>query len=237
MSEIQSAAGLSSGFIDNAPANILETNKNQIRGVIGRSNFFSHTNHLKDPIKNKISCGHAAIATLLDFHDKCSYPLKRLDYGTGYANDGKKHFSNDLVDRVFNDYPPANVFGIKFTVRESILMAMKKNGIKAEEAYSGAFGNGEHEKGILMDWIRKYKLPVLVLMDCHVLSKHVKWWQGNPPGWYILHWGFIVGYDSSNVIFASWGEIKTIPWKAFMESWHCPGLPYPNNYYAIYTYL
>jgi hypothetical protein len=227
---------LSQEFIDEAP---LEKNEELTRnvnaGVAGRTRFFSHNNHF-DPVKHKVSCGHAAISTLMDFYDRCPYPLKRTDRGRGNADDGNLHFPSKLVDFVYDAYPPVNFLGIKFTVRETILAAMKHIGVKAEEAYSGMGENGEYEKSTLKYWIRKHKLPVLALMDCHVLSKNVNWWD-EAPGWYVLHWGFIIGYDANDVIFASWGEVKKIPWDAFMKTWKCPGLPYPNNYYAIYTYV
>jgi hypothetical protein len=237
MSTSTISAKLSDEFIAGISMSADEDDPVSVKSLVyGRTKFFSHNNH-SDPVKNKVSCGHAAIATLMDFYNRCPYPLQRTDRGIGNADDGRAHYPPQLVDYVFNQYPPFDFFGIKFTVRESILAAMKQTGIKAEETYAEFNGNGEYELSALKKWISTYRLPVLTLLDCHVLNSHMQWWKGNAPGWYVLHWGFIIGFDSDGVIFASWGEVKRIHWNAFMDSWHCPGLPYPNNYFAIYTHL
>ncbi len=200
----------------------------------GLKTLYTYDNH-PHPEKNPISCGQAAIATLYDFYKVVPYPLQRYKPGP----DGILHYDYKLVDALFTDFPPSgippfNLFGLKFTVRETILSALQQRGIKAQEGYAAAFGNGIYERDALINWITKYKMPVMVLMDLHDLQKALG--SSQVPNWYTLHWGFIYGVSKDAVQFASWGEVRNLPWNAFMASWHCKGLPYPNNFYAIYTH-
>lgn len=229
----------SSNFIDSAPKLENESSdkifSNSYSNYVGRKRFYSHTNH-SDPIKNAHSCGHAAIASMYDFYNRCPWPLKRVERGSGLADDGNFHFPDKLVDCVYNAYPPTNWIGLKFTSRESIVNALKNVNVSAQETYKGAFESGDKYVQYLKQWINQYNLPVLVLLDCHTLAKYTKIWNGEKIPWYTLHWGIVIGYDNQQVYFASWKEVFGVPWSAFINSWHCKGLPYPNNFYAIYTY-
>lgn len=199
----------------------------------GRRTFHTYDN-LPDFTGNReVSCGHGAIAAIYDFYNvvPSNYGLSRNVPG----NDGRMHYDWNLVNKVFQHYPPENYLNIlRFTKRETIIKAMRRAGLKADEGYAGAGENGLAQLKFIKNWIAKHRLPVLCLMDMHDIYKFQGYTdQNNPYGWYSLHWGFIIGFNKNKVRFASWGQIIEFPMKAFMASWHCRGMWYPNNYYFI----
>lgn len=196
----------------------------------GLPRFYSYNNLSQPKPGWDCSCGHAAIASLWDFFNVIPFPLAKTEYGQELADDGRLHCRNDeLVQKVFSLHPPAECFGIRFSVREEILKALRSRGLKAEEAYPAAFGNGETEKQALMNWLDNKRLPVLTLLRMMPLFPSVS-------ERFAYHWGMVFAYDNAGVYMASWHRVFHFRWDDFMRAWHAENLPHPNNYYAIYSW-
>lgn len=211
-----------------------EPELNAASNYIGTAPIYAYNNVESNIEDERVSCGQAAIATLFDYYNVSPYPLK-AGVVRPPAVDGKMHFSNQLVEYVMRDYPPAQLFNFRFTTREVIQQALRNRGIKWDEAYAGAGGDGEFERQQLMNVLAKTRRPVLVLIDLFDLSRNYKG-MGSYDNWYAMHWAFVYGYNSTHVMISSWTRVFAVPWSDFMKGWHCGGLPYPNNYYAIFTH-
>lgn len=194
--------------------------------------IYAYNNVASNIEDQRVSCGQAAIASLFDYYNVSPYSLQRTQMS---QVDGKNHYPNTLVEHVMKDHPPASILNFRFTTREIILHALKSRGISTSESYAAAFGDGTTEWSNLKKWLLKQRRPVLVLIDLHDLSKKSNV-MGNYPNWYALHWAFVYGFTNTHVQISSWERTFSVPIEAFMAGWHCKGLPYPNNFYAIYNY-
>jgi hypothetical protein len=200
-------------------------------GGFGRPRFYSYDNLSTPAADAACSCGHAAIATLLDFHDCAPLPPQRRTAreGQGMADDGRLHFPNEtLVRMIFEAWPPTNWLGIRFVPRETIAGALRHAGLRVGEAWPPLLGSEDERFGIarrsLCDWIARTGLPVLVLVDTVPLLG-----QGG------LHWGLVHAFDDHGVKMASWHRTFDFDWATFAEAWHCRGWIFPNNFYAQYV--
>lgn len=229
--------GLSQAFLDYAPAQPERTPASLPRAaghggpaVVGRPRLYSYNNVSAPKEDWECSCGHAAIATLLDFHGRVDLPAHlRTVRGAGLADDGRLHYPNDLlVGRIFEEHPPVNFFGLRFVVREIIAAAMQKAKLRTDEAYPGALGDKAerfaYARAMLCDWIARTGLPVIVLVNTKPL--------GGVDG---LHWGIIHAFDQDTVFMASWHRVYQYSWAQFAPAWHCEGWIWPNNFYALYV--
>lgn len=196
---------------------------------IGQRYIYSHDNMPVGHLLRGASCGQAGVASMLDYWDVNPYRLPRVP--TKLARDGRLHFPDELTGRVLADYPPANVFGIRFTVRETIIGALRKNGFTVDESYAEFNGDGSFERDHLVEWLTKHpKIPLICLLGLADA-------ETNRDGWYeSLHWGLIHAVSATTVWMASWHKVVPYTWAQFMAAWHCRLLPYPNNYYAIHAW-
>ena len=203
--------------------------------------LFSY-NNLKSSEGN--TCGQAAIATLADFYgrDDLASSLKRTLRPEQVQKDpkinqwmktGKLHYENEaFVGRVHKLFPPDFLPPINMSVRETLMKAFDRIGIRYRENWPSGAGDGASAKRALVDYFRKTyaagrHTPVLVLLDM------LKIWPG---GAFKLHWGIVHGISSSHVLVASWHRSEWIPWETFLEGWHCWFLPHPpNQFYQLQT--
>ena len=201
-------------------------------GFVGRWGMFTYNNLKYPPEAEEHTCGHSCIASMHDIHGRSKMPHHlRTEQGKGSANDGRKHFPNQLiVGHLYQAYPPVNFFGmLKFTIRETLIQAMHDVGLKTQEVYPemlGAEKNKFDKSHInLLNALKNRPFPVVVLLDMQPLFNVSS-----------LHWGMICGADDKSVHLASWGRVMQVPWGDFSRAWHCKKLPYPNNFYALYVW-
>lgn len=192
--------------------------------------FYAYNNFPSGHQHAAHSCGHAAILSLYNHYRIVPW------LSVGYWRNTKRIPHVSSLERVYKRYPPSSLLGMKFITREKIIKAMNDVNVNVKEGYKGMKGyeSPEHCYANMINWIHKYKLPVLVLLDGGVLDSIVA--PGQKERWFTFHWGFIVGGTGSKVILKSWENTFTIPKSSFMKAWHCHVLPYPNNYYALYTW-
>lgn len=201
-----------------------------LKGVTGRPRLYSYNNVSAPKEDWACSCGHAAIATLLDFHNRVDlHQNLRSVKGQGLADDGRLHYPNDLlVRRVFDRHPPVDFFGLRFVTREILIAAFSNAGLRSCEAYPGALDSVPKKfagaKTTLCNWIAATGLPVVVLINTKPL--------GGEDG---LHWGLIHAFDAHGISLASWHEVFHYSWEQFAAAWHCEGWIWPNNFYALYV--
>lgn len=194
-------------------------------GLVGLPHFFGYNNYA---IQEWNTCGQAVIASFVNWTGKNPYKLQKKWRGP----DGNTHYDpTELIGRVFKDFGPNWPWMNGVTVRETIMGAFNQYGIKNSEWFPGAFSNGDDARAQLTDWIAKYKKPVIVLVDT---GKPIFGGSGANFG---LHWCTVYAYDDHGVRIATWDKSYTVPWKPFMEAWHCWFLPYPNNFYAIRAWV
>lgn len=208
-------------------------NSNSRSTIYGRSRLYTHTNHQEEDKKGH-TCGHAAIASILDFFDRNPWRLKRTERGQEAADDGRLHFPDILVDQIYRSYPPKDWYFLKFCSREKIIDALRDAGLVTNDSFKGAFEKSGFYIENLKIWIAKYKMPVIVLLDCHNLSPYV---DGLKEGWHRYHWGIIFGFNADYVLMGSWKRVYKIPWSGFIHSWACGALPWDHQFYAIYSYV
>ena len=197
----------------------------------GRPRLYSYDNLKSPPADTSCSCGHAAIATLLDFYDRVPLPPNlRSERGQGLADDGRLHFPNEtFVRKVFTDHPPVNFLGlVRFVTREVIQQAMHQAHLRTGESWPPLLGSDESRFAIarksLCDWMAQTGLPVITLVDMKPLFG-----SGD------LHWGLIHAFNEQGVTMASWHQVFQFSWAQFAQGWHCKGWVYPNNFYALYV--
>lgn len=170
------------------------------------------------------TCGIAAICSVVDFYDLNPFGLKRTVKGP----DNRLHYNNqEFLSKMLSLFPLTTVFNLKFTKGEQILQALRYFGIRCEEAYPEAFSNGEDVKINLINYLQQKKRPIIALLDLKDMALTSENWQ--------LHWGILFNCGNSGISMASWHEVYRISWDNFMHGWHCKNLPYPNNFYHIYT--
>lgn len=190
---------------------------------VGMSNFFCYNNYQAQTYN---TCGQAVIASIVDYFGKNPYGLSKIYTG----HDGKLHFDpNQILYKVFNDFGPNWPWQNGATVPETIMAAFKKYGIITNEYYPGSFSDGQDSKKELVNWISKYGLPVIVLLDAG------KSWLGGSS--FSVHWCIVYAYDNNNVYIATWERTLSVSWLNFMDAWHCWFLPYPNNYHQIRAWV
>jgi len=197
--------------------------------------FYAYNNFPSGHKAEKHSCGHAAILSLFNFYRKVPW------VSIGYGQHKRRLAHIPFLEKVYKKYPPEDYFfgNIKFTVRESILKAMKNINVNAKEGYKGMQGYNTPKQcyAKMMDWIHKYQLPVLVLLDGPQMGMAMgRTAEQVKDRWFSFHWGFVVGETDTHVIVESWESTHYLTKSGFMKAWHCHVLPYPNNYYAIYTW-
>ena len=205
-----------------------------VRGVqaplTGRPRFYSYDNLGTPPEDSRCSCGHAAIASLLDFHDRVPLPpALRTVRGEALADDGRLHFPNELLVRqLFAAHPPVSLPGVRFVTREIIQQAMRQAGLRVGEAWPPLLGSDASRfataRQSLCEWISRTGLPAVTLVDMKPLFG-----SGD------LHWGLIHAFDNQGVWMASWHQVSHHPWERFAAAWHCQGWIYPNNFYALFV--
>lgn len=187
-------------------------------GRIGLPYYFSYDSYSQSADN---TCGQAAIASAVDYYGLNPYNLQRKFKGA----DGRLHFMPDeILGNVFRDFGPNWPLMNCVTVRETIMSAFNTYGLKCDEGYTPAFGNGEDVRADLKNWMAANR-PVIVLLDQG--SKMF----GGPA--YVPHWCTVFGYDDNYVYVSSLGDMITATWQDFMDAWHCWFLPYPNNYYML----
>lgn len=200
-------------------------------GGVGRPRFYSYNNLADPPQDRQCSCGHAAIASLLDFHGRVPLPAHLLgpQPAEGLADDGRPHFPNEiLVRRIFDAWPPTNWLNIRFVPRETLHAAFRHAGLKTGESWPALLMSEQQRFAVarkgLCDWIGRTGLPVITLVDTAAI-----YGEGG------LHWGIIHAFDDQGVLMASWHTVRHVPWATFAEAWHCRGWIFPNNFYALYV--
>jgi hypothetical protein len=192
----------------------------------GRQRFFTYSNRdvVAPPSVN--TCGQQAMAAILDFWGTADFGLPRNYRGSGPADDGALHHPPPYVNAVMRRFPPSSFAGITFASREDMVEAFEACGLKVGIAHSAAFGSGIEQEAELREWIAARRLPAICLMD------NSRIWGKDG----VLHWGIICGFSSQEVLLASWAQMRAIPWPQFRAAWHCQGLPWPNNFLALYPH-
>lgn len=193
------------------------------RGSTGIPYYYAYDNYSQSPDN---TCGQAVIASAVDYFGINPYKLQKRA-----GADGRYHFIPDeILGNVYRDFGPNWPVMNTVTVRETIMAAFSRYGLKSSEAYPPAFSNGEDAKEWITEWISKYRLPVIVLLD-----QGSKMFGSNIKN-FTPHWCTVFAYDNTYVSVATWEEIITVSWQDFMDAWHCWFLPYPNNYYALHVW-
>ncbi len=187
---------------------------------IGLPYYYGYDNYV---IQSRNTCGQAVIGSFVDFYNKNPFGLNR----TVQSPDGRMHYENmEFIGKIFHEYGPNFPMPNGVTVRETIMTACTKYGLKYNEYYPGSFSDGKDSQAELTGWLQKYRKPVAVLVDTGTNIF-------NNPQPYTLHWCTVYAYDANGVHIATWGRSEYVDWKTFMDAWHCWWLPYPNNYYQL----
>lgn len=171
-----------------------------------------------------VNTGAQAIATILDFWNQ-DLGYARSVQGNGDANDGRLHFPPDYAVSVARQVATSGLFGAPIPNKEDMAGALQRFGFVAQIGHSAAFGDGNAEVATLRNWVSQYRLPVACLLDASQVS-------ANGP----LRWHVVCGWSDEHVLLADEGRVYQFTWQQFRDAWHCPGLPWPNNYVGIYAF-
>ena len=175
-----------------------------------------------------LNSGELAVATIVDFWagNGPSLGFGRSVQGMGDANDGRLHFPPQYAVTVAQQVPTGGLFGAPIPNKEEMAGAFQHFGLSTIISHSAAFGDGEAEVTGLRDWLSRYRIPVACLLDAAQIFA-----QGQ------LRWGVVCGWSDAQVLLADEGQVHRLSWQQFRAAWHCPGLPWPNNYMAVSAYL
>ena len=166
------------------------------------------------PGMDRITCGQAAIATLLAFHR-----LGPFTSGPDALDDG------GAIDFVRESFPPDLAFGLGTTAFR-LAAALRAYGLTVERAHSGWFGSGADEALARLRAHAASGHPVPVCLDDGCLG-------GARAS---AHWAIVAGMDGERVSLGNCGLPEPLALDAFMAAWACRWLPYTHNHCAILTW-
>jgi hypothetical protein len=168
-----------------------------------------HSYHSSRPRVDWNRCGQAAVATLLDYHGRDPYGLKKPIFD---EKDGRYHWvDGEIIDRICEDFPPNHLFGLFGTTPGQLVEALRFAGLKA--SWAASTNKGEARQKIWEEIKRSIEagLPVIVTMDMGKLG-------GRPL---TAHWGVIYRIEDSNVHLANTKNITTVPEARFLRAFKC----------------
>ena len=154
-------------------------------------------------------CGQAAVATLLDYHGLDPYGLKKPNYD---GKDCRLHWvDGEIIDRICDDFPPNNVFGVFGTTPGQLAKALRFAGLEA--SWTASMNQGKGRQKIWEEVKRSVEagLPVIVSMDLGKL--------GGPP--LRAHWGVVYRIDDSYVHLANTKNLTMVPEARFLRAFEC----------------
>jgi hypothetical protein len=168
-----------------------------------------HSYHSSRPRVDWNRCGQAAVATLLDYHGLDPYGLKKPNYD---EIDGRLHWvDGEIIDRICEDFPPNNVFGVFGTTPAQLAKALRFAGLEASWAASMNRGKGRQKVWEEVKRSVEAGLPVIVSMDMGKLGDpHLR-----------THWGVIYRIDDSYVYLANAKNLTMVPEARFLRAFEC----------------
>jgi hypothetical protein len=169
-------------------------------------------------------CGQAAVATLLDYHRRDPYGLKRPIYD---EKDGRRHWvDGEIIDRICEDFPPDHFFGLFGTTPAQLAKALRFCDLEA--SWSASRDEGEGRQRIWEEVKRSVeaRLPVIVIMDGGKLG-------GRPLA---AHWGVIYRIEDSKVYLANTRNITMVPEVRFLGAFKCWFMPPRFNHCAVFAH-
>jgi hypothetical protein len=168
-----------------------------------------HSYHSSRPRVDWNRCGQAAVATLLDYHGLDPYGLKKPNYD---GKDCRLHWvDGEIIDRICDDFPPNNVFGVFGTTPGQLAKALRFAGLEASWAASINRGKGRQTVWEEVKRSVEAGLPVIVSMDMGKL--------GGPP--LRAHWGVVYRIDDSHVHLANAKNLTMVPEARFLRAFEC----------------
>lgn len=212
---------------DNYPDPSTGTSTGTSTPTLTTKSFYAYANYRPDVDWN--TCGQAAIATMLDYHNRDPFGLPRY-YG--------RWNSGAIIDRLKDaGWGPDVVFGWG-TTGGRIADALRNYGMShAYVEASGLFGSGREQWDKLKYFLRNLQTPVPVLIDMGMLNSNQA---------FTAHWPVAYKIGSSDEIYLGncyygrnsidsgdyWTAI--VDRDTFLKAWNCRFLPLGFNYCAVY---
>ena len=166
------------------------------------------------------ACGQAAVATLLDYHDRNPFGLEKSKYD---PRDGMHHWENDaIIHRIKEGFPPDYFRGLFGTTPERIAEALRGAGLQATTSWSRDPAEGLRIWREAKEWISA-GFPVIAIVDRGKLG-------GRP---FAAHWAVVYRVAGSVVHLACTKNVDTLSEDRFLTAFACRFMPPPFNHAVV----
>lgn len=167
------------------------------------------------------ACGQAAVATLLDFHNRNPFDLEKPVYD---PKDGGHHWEDAaIIDRIKAEFPADYFDGLFGTTPRRITEALASAGLRATASWSKQSEEGLRIWREAKAWIGT-GYPMIAIVDRGKLG-------GRPLA---AHWAVVYRVSDSAVHLANTKNVLTVPEDRFLEAFACWFMPPPFNHCVVF---
>lgn len=182
---------------------------------------YCHSYYSSRPLKDRNTCGQAAVAAILDYYGLDPFGLQRTVYD---PRDGRYHWRDgEAIDAVRERFPPDCLGGLCGTRPCQIRDALVHGGVEASVRSATDSEQRDRIWEMVRDSVGDGR-PVITIMDRTRLSRKP----------FVAHWAIVHKFSGGTVRIANTRGLETASERDYLEAFKCWFMPREFRNCAIF---